>query len=90
LLVTIIPIYFLNLVRNASITYLIGIYDNDFFYIAHNIIGKGGSLVALVILLLIVIKIIPELFDEIINLTYLYKRKGPIEILIKKLIWRKN
>ncbi|GAH12367.1 unnamed protein product, partial [marine sediment metagenome] len=26
LLVTVIPIYFLNLVRNAGITYLVGIY----------------------------------------------------------------
>jgi len=90
LLVTVIPIYFLNLVRNASITYLVGIYDNDFFNIAHNIIGKGGSLIALVILLLIAIKIIPEVFDEIINLTYLYKRKGPIEITIKNLFGEKN
>ena len=90
LLVTVIPIYFLNLVRNAGITYLVGIYDNDFFNIAHNIIGKGGSLIALVILLLIVIKIIPEVFDEMINLTYLYKKNGPIEITIKKFVWRKN
>jgi archaeosortase A (PGF-CTERM-specific) len=90
LLVTVIPIYFLNLVRNASITYLVGIYDNDFFNIAHNLIGKGGSLIALVILLLIVIKIIPEVFDEIINLTYLYKRNGPIESAIKKLFGEKT
>lgn len=85
LLVTVIPIYFLNLIRNAGITYLVGIYDSDFFNIAHNIIGKGGSLIALVILLLIVIKIMPEVFDEIINLTYLYKKNGPIERAIKKL-----
>jgi archaeosortase A (PGF-CTERM-specific) len=86
LTITVIPIYFLNLIRNAGITYMVGIYDNDFFNIAHNIIGKGGSLIALIILLFIVIKIVPEVFDEIINLTELHKRNGPIEKIIKKYI----
>jgi len=89
LLVTIVPVYFLNLIRNALVVYLVGIYGPDFFGIAHNIIGKGGSLVALVILLFIVIKIIPEVFDEIICLTDLYKINGPLEQSFKK-IWRKK
>ena len=89
LLVTLVPIYFLNLIRNALVTYLTGIYGSDFFSTAHNIIGKGGSLIALVILLLIVIKIVPEVFDEIICLTDLYKRNGPLGQSIKK-IWRKK
>ncbi len=90
LLITVVPIYFLNLIRNAGVTYLVGIYGNDFFNIAHNIIGKGGSLIALVILLFIVVKIVPEVFDEILNLTDLYKRNGPIEKTIKKLLGGKN
>ena len=90
LLITVVPIYFLNLIRNAGVTYLVGIYGNDFFNIAHNIIGKGGSLIALVILLLIVVKIVPEVFDEILNLTDLYKRNGPIEKTIKKLLGEKT
>jgi archaeosortase A (PGF-CTERM-specific) len=85
LVVTIIPVYFLNLIRNAGITYLIGSDITD-FYTAHNIIGKGGSLIALIILLLIVVKIVPEIFDEIISLTNLPKRNGPIEKYIKKFI----
>ena len=89
LLITIIPVYFLNLIRNAGITYLIGANITD-FYTAHNIIGKGGSLIALVILLFIVIKILPELLDEIICLTDLYKRNGPIEKFVNKYIWRKK
>ena len=60
------------------------------FYIAHNIIGKGGSLLALIILLFIVIKIVPELFDEIICLTDLPKRNGPLEKYFKKLIGEKK
>jgi archaeosortase A (PGF-CTERM-specific) len=90
LAVTVIPIYFLNLVRNAVVVYLTGIYGHEFFPTAHNIIGKGGSLIALVILLFIVIKFIPELFDEILCLTDLPKQGGPIELFIKKHILRKN
>jgi archaeosortase A (PGF-CTERM-specific) len=84
LLITIIPVYFLNLIRNAGITFLIGANITD-FYTAHNIIGKGGSLIALVILLFIVVKIVPEVFDEIISLTNLPKRNGPIEKYLKKI-----
>ncbi|MCK5636421.1 MAG: archaeosortase A, partial [Thermoplasmatales archaeon] len=54
LLVTVVPVYFLNLVRNALVVYLTGVYGPEFFPTAHNIIGKGGSLVALIILLVIV------------------------------------
>ena len=84
LLITVLPVYFLNLIRNAGITYLIGSKITD-FSTAHNIIGKGGSLIALIILLFIVVKIVPEIFDEIISLTNLPKREGPIEKQIKKL-----
>lgn len=79
LLITVIPVYFLNLVRNALITYLVGIYGQGFFGIAHNYIGKGGSLIALIILLFIVIRIVPEVFDHILFLTDLPKEIGPIE-----------
>lgn len=85
LLITVIPVYFLNLVRNALITYLVGIYGQGFFSIAHNYIGKGGSLIALVILLFIVIRIVPEVFDNILALTDLPKVVGPIEKWIKEL-----
>ncbi len=84
LIVTVIPIYFLNLLRNASIAYMIKD-DPDMFFIAHNVIGKGGSLLALIVLLFIVIKIIPELFDNIICLTDLTKENGPVEKLGKKI-----
>jgi len=87
LLITVVPIYFLNLIRNALIAYLVK--DNsDLFFMAHNVIGKGGSLLALVILLFIVIKIVPEVFDEIIDLTELPKKNGPLENFIKKTVWR--
>ena len=89
LLITVAPIYFLNLIRNALIVYLVKD-DSGLFFMAHNIIGKGGSLLALVILLFIVIKIVPEVFDEIIDLMDLPKRNGPLENFIKKTVWRKK
>ena len=89
LLATAVPVYFLNMVRNGLISYLLA-EDITSFYIAHNIIGKGGSLIALVILLLIVIKIVPEVFDEIICLTDLYKRNGPLEKSFSKVFRRKK
>lgn len=90
LLVTVLPVYLLNLVRNALVVYLTGVYGLDFFPTAHNIIGKGGSLIALVILLLIAVKIIPEVFDEIICLIDLHKRNGPIERFVKSFIRREE
>lgn len=89
LLLTVVPIYFLNLIRNALVIFLTGEYGPEFFSTAHNYIGKGGSLIALILLLFIVIKILPEIFDEIICLTDLYKRKGPFEKFIS-LNWRKK
>ena len=90
LLITLLPIHVLNLIRNAGITYLVGIYGNGFFGIAHNYIGKGGSLLALIILLLIVTKIVPEVFDNILALTDLPKKPGPLETMITSCTRRKK
>ena len=89
LIVTVLPVYFLNLVRNVVVTYLTGEFGPDFFSVAHNYIGKGGSIIVLIILLFIITKIIPEVFDEILNLTDLYKRNGPFERFIKKTLGKK-
>ena len=89
ILVTVVPVYCLNLIRNAGITYLVGIYGGGFFNIAHNYIGKGGSLLALIVLLFIVIRFVPEVFDYILALADLPKKKGPIEKMVKKIVGRK-
>ena len=89
IVVTVIPVYILNLLRNAMVTFLVGKGITD-FNMAHNIIAKAGSLVALIVLLLIVIKIVPEVFDEIICFTDLYKRKGPIEKIFTKILGSKK
>ena len=74
--------------RNAMVVFLVGRDITD-FNIAHNLLSKTGALVTLIVLLVIVIKIIPEIFDEIICLTDLYKRNGPLEQSFKR-IWRKK
>ena len=89
LLITVIPIYFLNLLRNALVGFLLAKRITD-LNMAHNVIAKTGSLIAMIILLLIVIKIIPEIFNEIICLADLYKRNGPLEKEFKKIFRRKK
>ena len=89
LLVTLVPIYILNLFRNAMVVFLVGNNITD-FNLAHNIISKTGALITLIVLLLIVIKIIPEIFNEIFCLTDLHKRNGPLEKSIKKIFRRKK
>jgi archaeosortase A (PGF-CTERM-specific) len=85
LVITILPVYFLNLIRNAGIAFLLGAHITD-FNMAHNVIGKGGSLIALLVLLFLVAKIIPEVFDEIFHLIDLPKRKGPLERYVQRII----
>jgi archaeosortase A (PGF-CTERM-specific) len=88
ILVTVIPIYILNFLRNAMVAYLTGKNITD-FNMAHNILAKSGALIVLIVLLFIIIKIVPEVFDEIFCLTDLYKRNGPLEKTFKK-IWSKK
>ncbi|HEX9816450.1 MAG TPA: archaeosortase A, partial [Candidatus Thermoplasmatota archaeon] len=86
LLLTIPLIYVLNLFRNVIIIWMSGqqtpilfaSHDTAFWF-SHNVIGKGGSLVALVVIAFIVFQILPELYDSIIGLLDLKQRKGPLE-----------
>jgi archaeosortase A (PGF-CTERM-specific) len=87
--VTVIPIYFLNLIRNVSVIFLVGGQITS-FSMAHNVIAKAGSLIALIILLFITFKLLPELYDEIICIIDLPKRKGPIENFFIKLLRKKD
>jgi len=87
LLITLIPIYILNLLRNAMVGWLIGENITD-FHMAHNVISKAGALITLIILLFLLIRIIPEIFDEIICLTELPKRNGPMEKMFKNIFGR--
>lgn len=83
-LYTVPAIYILNLIRNAGVVY--GMEELGMsFYMMHNVIGKIGSLIALIILAFIVFELLPELYENIMDLTNLPKRKGPIERMFLKL-----
>ncbi len=72
---TLVPvIYVVNLLRNVLVIYLTaeGITS---FKVAHNQIAKTLSVVVLIILMIIVFEIMPELFDNIMNLLKLHKRE---------------
>jgi archaeosortase A (PGF-CTERM-specific) len=68
-------IWFLNLIRNASLMVIVGTTDIDMEF-AHNYIGKAGSLIALIVLAFVVFKILPELYDNLSGLIDLYNRKS--------------
>jgi len=80
---TVIPIYFLNLIRNAGVVYMVGA-NLTSFEMAHNVIAKAGSLIALIALLFVTFKIVPELYDEILGIFDLPKRNGPVENFFSK------
>jgi len=85
---TVVPIYFLNLIRNALVIFLVG--ENiTSFNMAHNVIAKSLSLIALIILLFLNFKIVPELSDEILCIFNLTKRKGPVENFFTRLMGKK-
>jgi len=87
--ITVIPMYFLNLVRNASVVFLVGGGITS-FHIAHNVLSKAGALITLIALLFVTFKIVPELYDEILGIFDLTKRKGPIEYMFSKILGKKK
>jgi archaeosortase A (PGF-CTERM-specific) len=89
LLITVVPVYFLNLVRNAGVVFMVGS-GMVSFDLAHNVIAKAGSLLALILLLFITFKIVPELYDEIVGIIDLPKRKGPVELFLGRLLGKKH
>lgn len=89
LLVTVFPVYLLNLIRNAGVVFMVGS-GMVSFELAHNVIAKAGSLLALILLLFLTFKIIPELFDEIVGIIDLPKRKGPIELFFGRFMGKKH
>jgi archaeosortase A len=89
LLATVVPVYLLNLVRNAGVVFMVGS-GLVSFDIAHNVIGKAGSLIALIILLFITFKIVPELYDEIVGIIDLPKQKGPVELFFGRFMGKKQ
>lgn len=75
---TVPMIYLLNIFRNVGVIYGMEVMGFD-FYLMHNVIGKFGSLIVLIILAFAVFHILPELYDDIVGLLNLPKRNGPVE-----------
>ena len=75
---TVPVIYGLNIIRNVGVIYGVEVLGAS-FYMMHNVVGKVGSLVALIVLAYIAFEILPELYDNIMDLFDLPKRRGPVE-----------
>jgi phosphatidylserine decarboxylase len=80
-LVTVPPIYILNLVRNAAVIWLTyeHVWGVDTFFWAHAVYAKIGSLLALVVLAIAVFHFLPEMQDSILGVIDLPLREAPEE-----------
>ena len=63
-LTVILLIYTLNIIRNAGVIYMIDVLGYS-FELAHNQIGKAGSLIALILLAYFVIRKIPDIGEKL-------------------------
>lgn len=68
-------IYLVNLIRNVLVIYLT-VEGITSFKVAHNQIAKTLSVLVLIVLMITVFEIMPELFDNLMNLLTLHKRKA--------------
>jgi archaeosortase A (PGF-CTERM-specific) len=87
-MVTVPVIYVLNIVRNVGVIYGVEVLHQTFYFM-HNVVGKAGSLIALIVLAYLAFDILPELYDSIYSIFELPKRNGPVEIFIKNLAGRR-
>ncbi len=78
-LATVPAIYLLNLIRNAGVIWLTyeHIWGDDTFFLAHSVLGKVGSLIALVFLAIAVFHFLPEMQESILGVIDLPLRKAP-------------
>jgi len=78
-LATIPPIYILNLIRNAGVIWLTyeHVWGDDTFFWSHAVLGKVGSLIALIFLAVAVFHFLPEMQDSILGVIDLPLREPP-------------
>lgn len=86
-LVSVPVVYILNIVRNGFVITASG-YEwfgpSEYsFYIAHNVLAKFGSIMALIVISYLVFKILPELLDVVVNVFTLLK--GGIQDISERL-----
>lgn len=73
-----VVVYVLNLLRNTGIVWFYG-QGQASFWIMHDAIGKGGSLVAMVAIAFAAFAWFPEFLRELVGVLDLYHRDGPVE-----------
>jgi archaeosortase A (PGF-CTERM-specific) len=78
---TVPTIYLLNLIRNI---YVVFAYAQNWygtpeqsFYLAHHVISKAGSAIALIVLAYVLFRILPEVLDMIENASYALMGREP-------------
>lgn len=81
---TVPVIYVLNVVRNVGVIVGVEVIGAS-FYLMHNVVGKAGSLLALIALAYIAFELLPELYDSIMGLFDLPQREGPVERALQRL-----
>lgn len=75
-------VYVLNLIRNTGIIWFYG-QGHASFWMMHDAIGKGGSLVAMVLIAFGVFRWFPEFFTALTGVLDLVDRDGPVERALK-------
>jgi archaeosortase A (PGF-CTERM-specific) len=78
LLISTLTIYLLNIVRNSFVLMAYGWdwFGSDSFYLAHNVIAKAGSTLALLAIAYLVFLLLPELLEVIDDLAAEIKHPG--------------
>ncbi len=71
-------VYVLNLIRNTGIIWFYG-QGHASFWVMHDAIGKGGSLLAMVLIAFGVFRWFPEFFGALTGVLDLIERDGPVE-----------
>lgn len=77
-----VVVYVLNLLRNTGIVWFYGQGDMSFWMI-HDLVGKGGSLVAMILIAFATFRFFPEFLKELIGVLDLPHRDGPVERVLK-------
>ncbi|MEA3135797.1 MAG: archaeosortase [Thermoplasmata archaeon] len=75
-------VYVLNLVRNTGIIWFYG-QGHSSFWVMHDAIGKGGSLIAMIAIAFGVFRYFPEFLQALFGVLDLIERDGPIERFLK-------
>jgi exosortase/archaeosortase family protein len=75
-------VYVLNLVRNTGIIWFYG-QGHSSFWVMHDAIGKGGSLIAMIAIAFGVFRWFPEFLQALFGVLDLADRDGPLERALK-------